>query len=187
MKNMTTRIVVALTLCVCASSALAEKTDPRAQKAGSLYQQGVIAMKAGKYDLARMSFKEVLKLYPTHPQSKRQLHYLDSNRSKLEVNNRKNSLQKIVIKKIDFDAVSAQEAIEILSAHVSKASPEDTKPNFIVQDRHGNFKGKTVTLNLNNVPADTLLRYILDQVGGSARYDKYAIVISPRHQSSAAK
>lgn len=178
---------MALTLCVCASSALAEKTDPRAQKAGSLYQQGVIAMKEGKYDLARTSFKEVLKLYPTHPQSKRQLHYLDSNRASLEVGKRKDGLHKIMIKKIDFDALSIQDAIEILSVHVSKASPKESKPNFIVQDRQGKFVGKTVTLNLNNVPADTLLRYILDQVGGSARYDKYAIVISPQNKSSAEK
>lgn len=187
MKNMTTRIVVALTLCVCASSALAEKTDLRSQKAGSLYQQGVTAMKAGEYDLARVSFKEVLKLFPAHPESKRQLLYLDTNRKSLEVGKRKKTLHKIVIKKIDFDALSTQEAIEILSAHVSKASPEDAKPNFIVQDRQGAFKGKTVTLNLNNVPADTLLQYILDQVGGASRYDQYAIVITPRHQRSASK
>lgn len=178
---MTTSIVVALTLGVCASSA--ETSDTREEKARSLYQQGISAMNDGKYDLAKMSFREVLRIYPTHPQAKRHLLHLNSNRSSLEVGKRKKVLRQVIIPKFDLDKASVQESMEMLSAHVKQASSNKVDPNFIVQDRTGAFAGKTVTLNLSNVPAETLLGYIVDQVGAIARYDSHAIVIKPRQKS----
>lgn len=178
-------MIVALTLGVgafTATLATAEKVDPRAEKAGAFYRQGVVAMNEGKYDLAKTSFREVLKIYPTHPQAKRQLLYLSSNRNSLEIKNRKKALGKVIIPKVDLDKATVQESIEILVAHMTNASPSKTKPNFIVQDRSGSFTGKTVTLNLKDVPADTLLRYILDQSGGMARFDNHAVIIMPLHK-----
>ena len=183
MKNITTSIVVALTLGVCAfatSSAIAETADPKAEKAGNFYRQGITAMNAGKYEIAKTSFREVLKIYPSHPQAKRKLLYLNANRKTLEVGQRKNALGKVVIPKVDIDKASVQESIEILMAHVKSASSDKKSPNMIVNDPKGGFTGKTVTLNLTNIPASTLLQYILDQSGGVARFDNHAIVIRPR-------
>jgi tetratricopeptide (TPR) repeat protein len=183
MKNTTTTLVVALTLGVCAfsvSEVSAEKADPRAQKAGSYYHQGTVAMKDGKFDLAQRYFHEVLKIYPSHPQAKRQLLYIQANRNKLEVKKRQGSLGKVMIPKVDMDQVSVRESLEIFTAYVAGASEKKVNPSVIVQDPKGVFKGKTVTLNLHKVPANTLLRYILDQAGGVARFDAHAIVITPR-------
>lgn len=183
MKNETTSIVVALTLGVCAFSVPSlQAADDRVEKAKAFYQQGVVAMNEGKYSLARTSFREVLKLYPTHPQARRQLVYINSNFNSLETNKRKKELRQVVIPKVDIEQSSVKESIDILSAHIKQTSKGKVNPNFIVQDRSGAFASKTVTLNLSNVPADTLLKYITDQVGAIARYDTHAIVISPRQK-----
>jgi hypothetical protein len=183
MKTRTTSIVVALTLGVCAFSVSAEQADPRATKARSLYQQGLTAMNAGQYNLAETSFRGVLKLYPTHPQARKKLNYIRSNQNTLETGQRKKEMRKVVIPKVDIDKASLQEALDVLSAHIKQASRSKTSPNFIVQDRSGGFTGKVVTLNLSNVPADTLLKYIVDQVGGVAKFDSHAIIIKPRAKS----
>ncbi len=41
---------------------------------------------------------------------------------------------------------------------------------------------RSTTLRLNRVPAETLLRYIVDQANGNIRYDNHAIVITPRRK-----
>jgi len=183
MKTKATSFVVALTLGVCACSVSvlsAENTDPRAKKAGAFYHQGTVAMKEGNYRLAETSFKEVLKIYPSHPQAKRQLLYLQSNRGKLAASKRKSELHRVVIPKVDIENSTVQESVEILAAHISQVSGQKVHPNFVVQDPRGGFEGKKVSLKLTRVPADTLLQYILDQSGGKARFDQHAIVISPR-------
>lgn len=183
---MTTITVVALTLCVLASltsNTIAAKADPRVEKASKFYNQGIIASKSGNYELAKTSFREVLKIYPTHPQAKRQLIYLTNNKKSLNVNKRKGALHQVILPKIDIDKSNLQEALEILSAHIAQASSNKVKPNIIVQDPAHKFSGRTVTLNLNNIPADALLGYILDQTSGIARFDAHAIVVSPRQQT----
>lgn len=184
MKNKTTSTVVALTLGVCANFLTpAQAADERADKARSYYQQGMVAMNEGKYQLARTSFREVLKIYPSHPQARRQLGYINSNINSLESNKRKKELHQVVISKVDIDKATVQDAVDVLSAHVKRESKNKVSPNFIVQDTAGGFAGKTVTLNLSNVPADTLLKYITDQVGAAVRFDKHAIVIRPRQKA----
>jgi len=185
MKKTTTSIIVALTLGVCAS-AVAE-TDNRAQKAQTLYQIGMNAMKEGNYKLARTSFKGVLNIYPGHPGAKRQLLYISSNMNSLELAKRKTALHKVIIPKVDLDNASIQEALDLLAVQVEKISQKKVLPNFIVQDPTRAFKGQQITLRLHNIPADTLLRYICDQAGGNTRWDTHAIVITPRRKASPPK
>jgi len=185
MKNKTTTLIVALTLGVCASvSAQSGQSDPRTQKAeqaNNLYKQGVIAMRAGKYDIAQMSFKEVLRLYPKHTQARRHLLYILQNRKGLEVGKRKAALKKVIIPQIDFDKATVQEALDVLSAMVQRESKKTVAPNFVVQDPTEGFKNSSITLRLRSVPAETMLNYIVDQAGGRVRYDNHAIVITPRN------
>ena len=43
-----------------------------------------------------------------------------------------------------------------------------------------------INLRLNSIPAETVLRYIVDQANGTIRYDDHAIVISPRKKATPA-
>lgn len=185
MKKKTTTMFVALTLvanALLSSISLADENDATA-RARSLYQQGVIAMNQGKYELAQMSFKEVLRIYPKHTQARKHLIYISSNKKSLETKRRKVTLKRVMIPKVNFENATITEALNVLTVQVERASKGKVTPNFIVQDSNGAFKNSRVNLRLNNIPAETLLRYIVDQTGGNVRYDKHAIVITPRKKA----
>ncbi len=170
-------MIVALTLCV---SAVAQADDNAAKRASSLYQQGIIAMNEGKYDIAKMSFQEVLRINPKHLPARKQLLFISSNRNALDIKDRKNTLRKVLIPKVNLDKATVRESLDMLAIQVERESNKKVLPNFIVQDPTGAFKNSRVTLRLNRIPAETLLRYIVDQAGGHIRYDNHAIVVTPR-------
>ena len=92
----------------------------------------------------------------------------------------KYALKQINIQSVDFEQLTIREALEILTIKIKHQTNKKITPNFIIRDLKGAFKNRTVTMQLNNLPANTLLEYIANQVGGSIRYDRHAIVISPR-------
>ncbi len=158
-------MIVAIALAVVATPvtgvrAESDQRDQRAERARHLYQTGITAMNEGNFDLAKTSFREVLRIYPKHPQARAKLIHITSNRNALEIGKR------------------------ILGVQIERASNKKVTPNFIVQDPTNAFHGRTVTLRLNRIPAETLLRYIADQAGGRIRYDNHAIVITPRRPAT---
>ena len=95
----------------------------------------------------------------------------------------RHALKKITIKEVDFQELSLSETLYILKFRIENESNKQITPNFIIRDPNGEFKNGTITLQLKNLPADTLLRYIANQVQGYVRYERYAIVISPRERT----
>ena len=92
----------------------------------------------------------------------------------------KYALKQINIQAVDFEQLTIREALEILTIKIEHQTNKKITPNFIIRDLKGAFKNRTVTMQLNNLPANILLEYIANQVRGSIRYDRHAIVISPR-------
>lgn len=178
----TTTMIVALMLCVGAVASAEQNT--KVERARSLYQQGMIAMKEGKFDLAKMSFKEVLRIYPNHPQARGKLLYISNNRNSLDIKRRKDTLRKVTIPEVNLDKATVREALDFLTAVVERESKKTVTPNFIIQDPTGAFTNSRVTLRLNRIPAETLLRYIVGQAGGHIRYDNHAVVITPRKKAT---
>ncbi len=180
MKYRTTTLIVALTLVVSASvSAQSRQSDQRMQQVNTLYSTGITAMRQGKYDLAQTNFRKVLKLNPKHAQARHYFFYLQNNKKSLVVNKRKATLKKVIIPKIDLEQVTLQEALDVLKIMIERESKKTASLNFIVRDPTHTFKGRDVSLRLNRVPAEVVLNYIMDQVGGNVRYDNYAMIISP--------
>ena len=89
------------------------------------------------------------------------------------------SLKKIIIPAIDFEQLTLREALEALDLKIGQASDKKITPNFIINDLDGEFNNRRVTLQLSNIPANVLLKYIADQVRGAVHYNKHAIIISP--------
>lgn len=188
MKKRTTTMIVALALAAGAfapTSLLADESE-QIKRARALYQQGLSAMEEGKYNIAQMSFREVLRIYPKHIQARKHLLYISSNRNNLETKKRRDALRKVIIPKVNFDNSTVTEALNVLAVQVERESKQQVTPNFIVQDPSGAFKQRKINLRLNRIPAETLLRYIIDQANGIVRYDKHAIVIRPRKAATPA-
>ena len=171
--------ITTFTLVAWATTARAED-ETNEQRAHRFYQMGVSAINEGKHDLAKTSFHELLKIYPNHPQAKIKLASITPNLERLAANNRKATLAGVIIPEVDLEGTDLTESLEILKVQIAAASGNKVNPNFIVQDLRGAFKGRSVTLQLENIPADVLLGYIVDLVRGMIRYDKHAIIIVPR-------
>lgn len=88
-------------------------------------------------------------------------------------------LKKMVIPSVELEHVTLREALETLIVQIRQISGKKTATNFIIKDPNGRFNNRRITLQLNNVPANVLLQYIADQVGGDIHYDQYAIIIKP--------
>ena len=92
----------------------------------------------------------------------------------------KYALKQINIQAVDFEQLTIREALEILTIKIEQQTDKQITPNFIIRDLKGAFKNRTVTMQLKNLCLPTsLLEYIANQVGGSIRYDRHAIVILP--------
>ena len=63
---------------------------------------------------------------------------------------------------------------------VEKESKGEVTPNFVIEDPKGQLTTQKISLNLKNMPAKAVLKYLTDQTGAKVRYDQHAVVISPR-------
>jgi len=86
----------------------------------------------------------------------------------------------VIIPSIQLEQATLEEALQVLVIQIKRESEGDFTPNFIVQDPGADLKPGVITLQLEKIPADMLLQYIVNQVKGKIRYDKYVIAITPR-------
>ncbi len=72
------------------------------------------------------------------------------------------------------------QAIRLLSATVETSSGGKVISNFVIQDPKRYLGNESITLNLKNVPAGTVLDYLLQKTACTASFTTYTINIKPR-------
>jgi hypothetical protein len=156
-----------------------EKNTPVAAKITiqELYQRAVTEMNQGKVAAAEQDFQAILRAQPQHPQALYALNLLKSNRANYAARSRLHRMKAIQIDRVDYADASLTEALESLSAQVTKASADKFVPNFIVKDPQKKFESAQLTLQLQNVPASQVLNYIVDHVQAKVLYEEHAILI----------
>lgn len=172
-------ILAAFAAAVLAGPAGADQFKEKARQIQALYQQGTLAMNSGETETARSAFQEILRIQPGHGHAKFQLSRLKSHAGKLTLQKRKALFQKTILKSVDFEDTTLEEALEILALQTSEVSQKAFEPNFIIQDSSGQLAAKKISLRLNRIPLAAALKYTLEQAGAQARYDQYATIISP--------
>lgn len=94
-----------------------------------------------------------------------------------------NAIQKqlagVIIPKIAVREATLGSVLEFMRQSIAKASDNKVQVNFVVQLPEEQVKTQTVTLNLTNIPASEVLRYIGDLAHVQFEYDKYAIKVRP--------
>lgn len=158
----------------------------RADTVADTYKQGVAAMQEGNVEGARIAFNEVLRQQPNNANARYQLNELNTHQDSIAARAREKELAKYTIDKVEFSDLEASEAIAALNMMVEKKSEGKFSPNFTIKDPDKLLEKRTVTLNLKGVPANGVLKMILEQANAMARYDKYAIAIEPRASAGAA-
>ncbi|HEY5742497.1 MAG TPA: tetratricopeptide repeat protein [Terrimicrobiaceae bacterium] len=146
-----------------------------------MQSEGVRAFQAGDYSTARSLFESLLEIDPKNPAARNYLRAIalrESNGAGLEA-----TLKNIVIPALDFEDVSVREAVAFVSQKVSELSGGKQSLNVVwMVSPEGTAR---ITLNLQNVPALEVLRYIGDAANLRFSYDAYAVKIRPMDGKSA--
>lgn len=164
-----------------AVTALAEPTAPTpTQIADAYYAKAIAAEKAGDVDGARTAYTKALQANPQHANCRYRLQQLELNKNAIAAKGREGMFNTVMIPTVQFDGATLQEAFEALNTMILKESKNKLSPNFVIQDPQNKLANTKISLNLKNLPASAVIKYLLTQGGAKARYDEHAVVIEPK-------
>lgn len=169
-----------LTLAVAFALVSQAPAQPPAQQAEALYQKGLAAEKAGDPAAARNFYTGALKLDPKNPNATYGLGQLKINAPAIATKAREAKFGAVVIPFFQLDQATLQEALTGLGLIIEKESKGEVTPNFVIEDPKAVLASQKISLNLKNLPARAVMKYLSDQTGAKVRYDEHAVVISPR-------
>jgi tetratricopeptide (TPR) repeat protein len=171
------KIITFVVACTLVSQALAQAP---AQSAESLYQKGLAAEKAGDPAAARNFYTEALKADPKNANARFSLGQLKLTSGSIAAKGREAKFGAVMIPVFQLDAATLKDSLDALSLIIEKQSKEEVTPNFVIEDPKNLLGERKISLNLKNMPAQAVMKYLLDQTGAKVRYDEHAVVISPR-------
>lgn len=99
---------------------------------------------------------------------------------------REQALARIIVPKVGFSGATVRDALDALSLIVARESGNKFETNFVVTDPSGELAKREISLELQNVPANAVLRYICDLGAASYRLEEHAIVLRPLKTPAAA-
>jgi tetratricopeptide (TPR) repeat protein len=167
-------IVVA---CTLVSQVLGQSP---AQQATLLYQKGLAAEKAGDPVAAKDFYTNALKADPENANARFSLGQLKFTSGSIAAKGREAKFGAVIIPVFQLDNATLKEALDAFSLIIEKQSKDEVTPNFVIEDPNNLLAERKITLNLKNMPAQAVMKYLLDQTGAKARYDEHAVVITPR-------
>jgi tetratricopeptide (TPR) repeat protein len=181
MKLVPTAVVAAL-VCAQALAQTPVKNSPLTpgQQAEVRYRQGLAAEKAGDPVLAQAAFAEALKLNPNHANARYNLGQVKINAASIAARGRETKFGAVMIPEYKLDDASLQESLAALRMIIEKQSEGEVAANFVIQDPQNKLGAAKISLNLKSMPSRAVLGYVLEMTGAKARYDEFAIVITPR-------
>jgi tetratricopeptide (TPR) repeat protein len=171
------KIITFVVACTLVSQALAQSPT---QQADSLYQKGLAAEKAGDPAAAKNFYTEALKADPKNANARFSLGQLKLNSGSIAAKGREAKFGAVVIPVFQLDAATLKESLDAFSTIIEKQSKDEVTPNFVIEDPKNLLGERKISLNLKNMPAQAVMKYLLDQTGAKARYDEHAVVVSPR-------
>jgi len=77
---------------------------------------------------------------------------------------------------VEFSEVTLEEAVEGLRALSKVTTDGKIVPNIIIKDPA--LAGKTLSLNLRNLPLTEAIQYLAEMTGARATYDKHAVMLT---------
>lgn len=152
----------------------------KAESPASMYQKGVAAEKAGDAAAAQAFYTAALKADPNSADARYSLAQLKIHYAAVVARGREAKFGSVTVPVFQMDSAKLQEALDALAKMVETESKGAITTNFIVQDPKKLISDKPISLNLKSMPARAVLKYVLDQVAGKARYDEHAIVVTPQ-------
>ncbi len=168
------RIITLAVACALVAPAFAQSP---AQQAASHYQKGQAAEKAGDPTAAKEHYTQALKLDPNNADARFSIGQLKLNSASIAAKGREEKFGAVMVPSFQLDEATLQEALSALSTIVEKESKETVTPNFVIEDPKNVLAEKKISIQLKNMPAKGVLKYLMDQAGAKPRYDEHAVVI----------
>jgi hypothetical protein len=169
-----------ITILVAGALAAHVSAETPAQQAETFYKQGLAAEQAGDPIGAKEGYTNALKANPKHANARFSLGQLKIHSEAIAAKGREAKFGAVMIPAYQLDGATVQEALDALSMIMEKESKNEVTPNFVVEDPKGIFATQKISINLKNVPAKAVMKFLTDQTNAKVKYDEHAVVISPR-------
>jgi hypothetical protein len=173
---MKTPLLSLLSLALLQAATAQQKTVTTVSP-NALYDAGLHAITKGDYANAQKYLTAAKAA--RHPMADYQLTELSKNRGSLVATKRKITFGTIKIDKVDYTEADFADSIKFLATKITEVN-KDYTPNFVIRDPENKLQGKTVTLQLNNVPASVILDQMLSMASAKAKFEEHTIVIQPQ-------
>ena len=157
-----------------------------AQTADAYFAKGQAAEKAGDPEGARQAYEAALKANPKHAHARYQLGQVKLNATKIAASGREAKFGAVMIPEFNIVDATLTETLAFLSKSVDKQSGGKVTANFVIQDPKNVLGNTRINLQLKNTPARAIMKYLMEQAGARARYDEFAIVITPMDKAETA-
>jgi len=167
---------------ICQAPAQTPSNPPKqtpAQMAQTYYLRGQAAEKAGNPEAAKQAYIEALKLNPDHANARYSLAQVKLDSASISAKGREAKFGDVLVPEFNLEDSTLAEALDFLRTIVEKQSQGKVAPNFVIQDPKNLFATNKIKIRLKNTPARAVMKYLMEISGGKARYDEYAIVITP--------
>jgi hypothetical protein len=151
-----------------------------AQQSAAFYQQCQAAEIAGDPTAAKTAYLNALKADPKNANARFSLGQLKLNAGTIAAKGREAKFGEVMVPAFQIEGASLQEALEALAVLVEKESKKSVTPNFVMDDPKQALADTKLSLNLKNMPARAVLKYLIEQSNAKVRYDEHAIVVSAR-------
>lgn len=168
------RIITLAIACALVAPALAQSP---AQQAASHVQQGQAAEKAGDPVAAKNHYAQALKLDPKNADARFSIGQLKLTSASIAAKGREAKFGDVMVPVFQLDEATLPEALSALQKIVEKESKDQVTPNFVIEDPKNTLGDRKVSMNLKNMPARGVMKYLMDQVGAKTRYDEHAVVV----------
>ena len=179
-------LVVASSLITLAPAQAPSNNPPPAAKpaqtlsADAWYAKGQAAEKDGDPVAAQKAYQAALQVNPKHANARYSLGQVKINATSIAAAGRESKFGAVIVPEFNITDASLQETLDHLRTIVDKQSQGKVASNFVVQDPQKTMSEVKINLRLKNMPARAVLTYVMDQCGAKARYDEFAIVITPK-------
>lgn len=171
------KLITFVAASILVSQALAQSP---AQQAEALNTKGKAAENVGDPIAARDCYSAALKLDPKNATAIYSLGQLKINSGAIAAKGREAKVGAVMIPAFQLDQATFKEALDALSKMIEKESKETVAPNFVLQDPKNLLADQKLSVNLKNIPARGVLKFLTEQTSTKIRYDEHAVVLMAR-------
>lgn len=147
------------------------------QQAAALNGKGKAAENAGDPTAAKEFYSNALRIDPKNATAIYSLGQLKINSATIAAKGREAKFGAVMIPVFQLDQASFKEALDALATKMEKESKETVIPNFVIQDPNGRLADQKLSVNLKNIPAKGVMKYLTEQTSTKVRFDEHAVVI----------